>query len=162
MSLRSARFTGNPVLEAIAQGDQASYLRFGAQSDAGRAVREALIDLGHPIPDGATGFFGEQTSSAVITFKTENALLPNDPVVGIGTITTLDNFWALPFADRDEFLSWQTRPIPEFNFTRNDEQDRRLTGAQFSFSPLSSWVPAALQSAMLTGLTALLDSASGR
>jgi hypothetical protein len=157
--LRSARFTGNPVLEAIAQGDQASYLRFGAQSDAVRAVQEALIDLGHSIPDGATGFFGEQTSSAVITFKTENALVPNDPVVGIGTITTLDNFWALPFADRDEFLSGQTRPIPEFNFTRNDEQERRLTGAQFSFSPLSSWVPAAFQSAILTGLTALLDPA---
>ena len=33
MSLRSARFSGNPVLEAIAQGDQASYLRFGAQSE---------------------------------------------------------------------------------------------------------------------------------
>ena len=59
MSLRSARFTGNPVLEAIAQGDQASYLRFGAQGDAVRAVQEALIDLGHSIPDGATGFFGE-------------------------------------------------------------------------------------------------------
>ena len=87
----------------------------------------------------------------MIKFKTENELVPNDPVAGIGTITTLDNFWALPFADRDEFLSWQTRPIPEFNFTRNDEQQRRLTGALFSFSPLSAWVPAAFQDAILTG-----------
>ena len=56
MSLRSARFAGNPVLEAIGQGDQASFRRFDAQSDAVRGAQEALIDLGYSIPDGATGF----------------------------------------------------------------------------------------------------------
>jgi putative peptidoglycan binding protein len=157
MALASARFRGDPILERIRSGDTSAYLRFGAQGDAVRAVQFALIDLGSSIPNGATGNFGPQTSAAVVQFKTDHALVPNDPVVGIGTMTALDDAWALPFADRDEWLSWQTRPIREFNFTRRNELDRRNSGRQFTLNPLSAWLPGAFKDAMLRGITELLD-----
>lgn len=157
MTLQSARFRGDPVLERIATGDKTAYLRFGAQGEHVRAVQFGLIDQGFEIPDGATGNFLTQTSAAVVEYKTLRELHPNDPVVGIGTMTALDQDWALPFATRDEWLSWQTRPIPDFNFTRQDELFRQSVGAQFTFSPLSAWVPGPFKNALLTGITALLD-----
>ena len=157
MALSSARFRGDPILERIHDGDQSAYLRFGASGDAVRAVQFALIDLGYSIPAGATGNFASQTSDAVVQFKKDHTLVPNDPVVGIGTITELDNEWASPFADRDEWLSWQTRPISNFNFTRQNELDRQQSGGQFTFNPLSAWLPAPFKDAILTGIAAILD-----
>src|SRR5262245_24932521 len=125
LPLQSARFRGDPVLERIRAGDSSAFLRFGAQGTHVREIQNALIDLGYEIPDGATGFFGEQPSGGVVQFKTDQNLVPNDPVVGVGTITALDDLWAMPFADRDEFLQGQVRPIPEFNFTRRNELDRQ-------------------------------------
>ena len=145
------------MLERIRAEDTSAYLRRGAEGAHVREVQNALIDVGYSIPDGGTGFFGDQTSAAVVQFKTDQQLTPNDAVVGVGTITALDNLWAMPFADRDEFLQGQVRPIPEFNFTRRNELDRLLSAQQFTFSPLSAWLPDAFQSALLMGITALLD-----
>ncbi|MGC5534721.1 peptidoglycan-binding protein [Streptomyces sp. SR-10] len=37
--------------------------RFGRSNEDVRAVQRALIARGHAIPEGATGYFGEQTKS---------------------------------------------------------------------------------------------------
>jgi hypothetical protein len=63
----------------------------------------------------------------------------------------------MPFADRDEWLSWQTRPIPEFNFNRQNELDRLRTGGHYTFNPLSAWVPGPFKNALITAITGLLD-----
>lgn len=157
MALESARFRGDPVLERIAANDTTAFLRFGAHGDHVRKVQFALIDLGFEIPDGATGNFLQQTSAAVVAYKTSHGLVPNDPVAGIGTVTTLDREWATPFADRDEWLSWQTRPIPEFNFNRADELARRQAGRSFALNPLSAWLPAAFRDGIFAALAGLLD-----
>ncbi|MFE9566635.1 peptidoglycan-binding protein [Streptomyces sp. NPDC006487] len=120
LQLESARFRGDPVLERIRAADTTAYLKYGQSGEHIKAVQFALIDLGNPsyaLPSGATGFFGTETSNAVKKFKQDEALTPADPVVGVGTIARLDGKWALPNADRDEWLSWSTRPIPEFNFS---------------------------------------------
>lgn len=157
MALESARFRGDPVLERIASNDTSAFLRLGAQGDHVTKVQFALIDLGFDIPDGATGNFLQQTSAAVVAYKTSRGLVPNDPVAGVGTVTTLDGEWALPFADRDEWLSWQTRPISEFNFTRSDELARRQAGRDFLLSPLCAWLPPAFRDGIFTALAGLLD-----
>jgi peptidoglycan hydrolase-like protein with peptidoglycan-binding domain len=157
MDLQSARFRGDPLLQRIADADQSAYLSFGARGEPVRKVQYALIDLGYSIPDGATGLFASQTSAAVVKFKTEFHLVPNNPVVGVGTITALDGSWAVPFADREEFLSWTARPIQDFNFTRRDEFNRRNLAGHFTFHPLSAWVPDPFKAALITGLTGLLD-----
>lgn len=41
-----------------------SKVRFGQTNDDVRAVQRALIARGRKIPDGPTGFFGEQTKAA--------------------------------------------------------------------------------------------------
>jgi len=145
------------ILEQIAAGDQSAYLRFGSKGDQVQAVQYALIGLGYDIPDSTTGNFLSQTSAAVVKYKTAQGLQRNDPVVGKGTIGALDTAWAHPFADRDEWLSWQTRLIPDWNYTRQNELDRLNAGASFSFNPISSFLPAAFQQAIVTGLAGLLD-----
>lgn len=65
MALSSARFRGDLRLESVAAGNTQDYLKFNDQGDPVRAVQQALIDRGYPIPDGATGYFGGQTSTAV-------------------------------------------------------------------------------------------------
>ncbi|GGV07158.1 hypothetical protein GCM10010260_51040 [Streptomyces filipinensis] len=39
-------------------------VRFGEENEDVRTVQKALIARGHTIPDGATGYFGEQTKAA--------------------------------------------------------------------------------------------------
>jgi peptidoglycan hydrolase-like protein with peptidoglycan-binding domain len=157
MALQSARFRGVPRFDQIHAGVTTAYLRFNDQGDEVREVQYALIDLGYSIPSGATGFFGQQTSGAVVQFKTDHALYPNDPVVGTLTITKLDEYFALPFADRDEWLSWKTRRLPQWNFTRLNELTRLNTGGTFTWNPLSAWVPSAFKNAFVSGISELLD-----
>ncbi|MFI6600617.1 peptidoglycan-binding protein [Nonomuraea sp. NPDC050536] len=54
------------------------------------ALRELGFDLG---PAGADGFFGPATGTAVSLFKQQHALTPSDPVVGVGTMTKLDDLF---------------------------------------------------------------------
>lgn len=144
------------MLERIATGDASAFLRFGATGSAVQKLQQALIDSGFGIPDGATGNFFQQTATAVVAFKTARGLTPNDPVAGRGTVTTLDGEFALPFADHEEFVSWN-RALPEFNFTRRDENARRLNGTAFALAPVSSWLPAPVKDTMFASFMSLLD-----
>ncbi|MFG3002072.1 peptidoglycan-binding protein [Streptomyces sp. NPDC048340] len=160
LQLESARFRGDPVLEKIRAADTTAYLKYGQSGGHIKAVQFALIDLGNPayaIPSGATGFFGTETSNAVVKFKQAEGLTPADPVVGVGTITKLDGKWTLPNADRDEWLSWPTRPIPEFNFTRKNEMDRLSSGQTFTFNPVCGTIPTEFKGAITGALAELLD-----
>jgi hypothetical protein len=53
-------------------------------------VQQALMDLGYPIPSGATGNFLDETSAAVVAFKRQHKLSPDDPVIGVNTMAALD------------------------------------------------------------------------
>ncbi|AZP22688.1 peptidoglycan-binding protein [Streptomyces aquilus] len=160
LQLVSARFRGDPILERIRAADTTAYLKSGQSGEHIKAVQFALIDLGNPdyaIPSGATGFFGAETANAVKNFKQDEGLVPSDPVVGVGTITRLDGKWALPNADRDEWLSWTTRLIPEFNFTRKNEMTRLSLGQTFTFNPVCGAIPTKFKDAITGALAELLD-----
>jgi hypothetical protein len=61
------------------------------ESDAVLRIQQALLALGFELPDsGPDGVFGDETGAAVVAFKTDRGLVPNDPVVGPGTTTRLD------------------------------------------------------------------------
>ncbi|MGE2712469.1 peptidoglycan-binding domain-containing protein [Mycolicibacterium litorale] len=64
---------------------------FGENGVPVKRVQHALLELGFSIPDGDTGFFGNQTAAAVVDYKTQRGLVPNDPVVGAGTSKRLDD-----------------------------------------------------------------------
>jgi hypothetical protein len=44
-------------------------IKQGERSEAVRAVQEALLRVGESIPDGATGYFGNQTLQAVLSYQ---------------------------------------------------------------------------------------------
>jgi hypothetical protein len=92
-TLRARRFAGDPVLEGCLAGTH----RMLAPEE-GRAVlrvQQALLDLGFTLPQhGADGKFGSETGQVVSTFKTQHNLQPTDPVVGKGTMATLDGLFA--------------------------------------------------------------------
>lgn len=157
MSLASARFRGNPRLERIAAGSTADYLRIGNSGDEVKAVQLALIDRGYGIPDGATGYFGNQTSEAVVNYKTAEGLVPNDPVVGVGTLTKLDEYFVLPFADHEEWASWEARPLGDWNFNRRKELVRQAVGTPFSFNAISNFLPTEVRDGIAGGLAELLN-----
>ncbi|MEU8678664.1 peptidoglycan-binding domain-containing protein [Streptomyces sp. NPDC048560] len=154
--LSSARFRGEPILERIRAADTTAYVSHGHQGEHVSTVQYALMDLSYEIPDGATGYFGDQTAAAVKVFQ-ESHGLDDDTIVGIDTISALDDAWALPFADREEWLSWQERPIPEFNFTRKNELDRQTLGNLYSFSPEGAPLPLEYQDGLLLGIEWLLN-----
>jgi peptidoglycan hydrolase-like protein with peptidoglycan-binding domain len=54
-------------------------------------VQQALLDLGYAIPSGATGAFLDETGAAVTAFKRDHFLVPDDPVIGPGTMSALDH-----------------------------------------------------------------------
>lgn len=89
MPLRSARLTGDPVLENCLN-DQAR-IQSGDNSLSVKRLQQGLLDLGRSVgPAGADGIFGSDTGSAVTAYKTDHGLVPNDPVVGPGTTQALD------------------------------------------------------------------------
>jgi peptidoglycan hydrolase-like protein with peptidoglycan-binding domain len=95
MALTSARFAGVDRLERCAAGEFAARLTPGTQGDSVARVQQALMDLGEPLPlAGADGIFGEETTEAVLRYKTRrNLRSPDgsiDGVVGPLTMGTLD------------------------------------------------------------------------
>lgn len=90
MPLRSARLTGDPVLENCFLGQHRML-----EPESGLPVyrlQSALLELGRPVgPKGADGIFGHDTGAAVTAYKTDKGLVPNDPVVGPGTSKALDD-----------------------------------------------------------------------
>jgi peptidoglycan hydrolase-like protein with peptidoglycan-binding domain len=56
-----------------------------------KTVQEALLAIGYPLPNfGADGDFGTETGNAVVAFKADWHLVPDDPVIGPKTIAALD------------------------------------------------------------------------
>ncbi|MGH8729489.1 MAG: peptidoglycan-binding domain-containing protein [Burkholderiales bacterium] len=92
MPLRSLRFAGDPTLEKCIAG---SHRMFSAEEGLPvLRIQAALLELGFSLgPQGADGIFGNQTGAAVSVFKSQQTppLVPTDPVVGVGTMTALDN-----------------------------------------------------------------------
>jgi hypothetical protein len=87
MALRSARFAGDALLEACIAGRR--ILAYGAQGESVREVQQLLIDLGYPIPDGATAGFYKQTQAAVRAFQVAHGLAA-DAKIGPSTMGALD------------------------------------------------------------------------
>ena len=164
MALIAPRFGSDPILTSRKNGTHR--MLTPEAGPAVRMVQEALIDLGFAVPPpGADGTFGSGTGAAVVAFKTARGIFPNDPVVGVQTMTALDNECAdkppAPFVDRSEWASWRDRAnfprVGAFNFTRADELARRAAGRLFAFDAVSQWLPPLLQTALVQSLPALLD-----
>src|SRR5262245_792266 len=121
-------------------------------------VQQGLLDLGYGLgPKADDAWFGTDTGRAVTKFKTEHDIAPTDPVVGPKTMKALDDIWALPFADREEWRSWHLRELPEWNWTRDDDLNRRRLGFPITLAPTAAWLPAPFKTALVRGLTELLD-----
>jgi peptidoglycan hydrolase-like protein with peptidoglycan-binding domain len=99
VDFRSMRLAGDRDLTKVLNGS----LRLGApgtppipapvlsNGPAVAKVQQALIDIGYPMPRfGADGSFGGETGTAVVAFKKDWHLVPNDPVVGPKTMAALD------------------------------------------------------------------------
>src|SRR3954462_8418203 len=90
MPLRSARLTGDQVLENCLTGGHR--MLSGEDGLPVLRVQSALLDLGRSVgPHGADGLFGPDTGAAVTAEKTDKGRVPMVPVVGPGTIRALDN-----------------------------------------------------------------------
>lgn len=89
MALINPRFAGDPVLEACLAGEHR--MMSPETGPAVAKVQQALIDLGFALPvHGANGSFNDETGAAVVAYKTNRQIFPNDPVVGPKTMTSLD------------------------------------------------------------------------
>ncbi len=92
MALRCLRFAGDQFLEDCAGGTRRMLLN--DEDLAVVRVQTALRELGFDIGShGADGFFGPDTGAAVSAFKQQQGLNPSDPVVGVGTMTRLDDIF---------------------------------------------------------------------
>ncbi len=99
MALVAQRFSGSPTLQACAAGGH-RMMAGEPDSDAVRRLQESLDDIGFPC--GVTdGRFGNNTGDAVVAFKRAMGLSPDDPVIGVGTMTALDGFFDWEPADPD-------------------------------------------------------------
>jgi hypothetical protein len=71
MPLTNPRFVGDAVLEACLAGQHR--MMAPETGPAVAKVQQALIDLGFALPmHGADGTFSDETSSAVVAYKTEH------------------------------------------------------------------------------------------
>lgn len=86
--LTSARFAGDPVLEACLDNEQ--ILQSGNSGPAVILIQQALIDAGFPLPRfGADGDFGNETRTALRDFQRTSGLAA-DGKVGPATMSALD------------------------------------------------------------------------
>jgi len=92
--LESARFRGDRSdTGEYPRGRNDNVPRYGQSGEHIRAVQFALTDLGDPayaIPSGATGFFGAETSNAVVNFKQAEEWTGCSPVRRTRSIPTAD------------------------------------------------------------------------
>ncbi|WP_433917454.1 peptidoglycan-binding protein [Streptomyces canus] len=70
-----------------------SRVQFGETNEDIRTVQKALIARGHPIPDGPTGFFGEQTKAAYRAEQRAQGFTGHDAdgTPGCASLTTLSH-----------------------------------------------------------------------
>jgi peptidoglycan hydrolase-like protein with peptidoglycan-binding domain len=92
--LKSPRFAGDPVLEAVY--DDEMLLMVGARGEAVAKIQQALVDAGFPLPKfGVDGIFGAETKKVVMDFQTE-AGLKVDGIVGPETLGDMDQVPTCP------------------------------------------------------------------
>lgn len=93
MPLDSQRFRTNATLTScVDQGYR--MMRDEPDVDAVKRLQLALSDLGYIQVARVDGIWGDKTSAAVVEFKTQEQLEPNDPVASRGTIGQLDRYFA--------------------------------------------------------------------
>ncbi|MFE5399289.1 peptidoglycan-binding domain-containing protein [Streptomyces sp. NPDC056568] len=95
MSLPAFRFRYDQILEQALAGEHRLLVSIPTGPfEPGRHVRrvqQALIDAGFALPEhGADSAYGPETADAVVRFWTEQRIFPNDGVVGVQTMQTLD------------------------------------------------------------------------
>jgi phosphatidylserine/phosphatidylglycerophosphate/cardiolipin synthase-like enzyme len=83
----SPRFFGSDALELVLAGHR-MFDGSGDPPEAIALVQQALADIGFTVD--VNGTFDSETGDAVTAFKTSKGLMPNDPVVGPGTMAALD------------------------------------------------------------------------
>lgn len=89
MPLTNPRFAGDPVLEACFAGEHR--MMAPETGPAVAKVQRALLDLGFALPvHGADGRFSDETGAAVVAYKTDRTIFPNDAVIGRKTMGSLD------------------------------------------------------------------------
>ncbi len=92
--LKSPRFAGDPVLEAVFDNER--LLHIGSRGEAVRKIQQALVDAGFALPRfGVDGIFGPETRGAVKQFQTVFDLLV-DGIVGPQTMGRLDEHYETP------------------------------------------------------------------
>ena len=94
-TLKAFRFRYDEVLQACLDGThQLKVVNPAGPFETGRHVlkiQQALLDEGFSLPNhGADSQYGPETADAVSKFKTSQQLFPDDGVVGVKTMTTLD------------------------------------------------------------------------
>ncbi len=99
--LQSQRFTGVSTLERCITEDY-RLMAGNPDSVAVTRLQDALADLGYLPLTEIDGIFGERTGRAVTAFKTDSDITPNDPVVGFGTMTALDGWFASEPSEPDD------------------------------------------------------------
>jgi hypothetical protein len=95
--LVAPRFFGEEVLEACL-GTHRISAGSGDPPETIAVLQQALADLGFTVD--VDGVFGAQTAAAVTAYKTGKGLVPNDPVVGSGTMRALDDDFTHELIDR--------------------------------------------------------------
>lgn len=132
--LKCPRFAGDPFLQDCA--DNVRQMRAPDQGLAVKRVQAALVDVRLSVGEkGLDGAFGPDTGKAVTAYKTDRGLSPNDPVVGPGTMGTLD---AELFFDPPE-LDPTFREFSPLVVSRRLEPFVGIELAAFIGAPLDSW-----------------------
>jgi hypothetical protein len=101
VSLKAPRFNPPAVSQVAADRlkkamNNSPPLGLGQSGEAVTALQKALLDLHQPsikIPDGATGYFGNQTQEALITFQKLFKLVKRDGLAGNETLGRLDELY---------------------------------------------------------------------
>ncbi|MEV6396223.1 peptidoglycan-binding protein [Streptomyces sp. NPDC051907] len=98
--LNAQRFSGLTPLENCLNGTHKLQAGEPDRTSVDR-VQSALVDFGYAVAGGIDGIFGPGTGAAVTAFKTDEGLSPTDPVIGVGTMTRLDDHFAHEQANPD-------------------------------------------------------------
>lgn len=127
LALKAFRFRYDETLEKILAGEHRLLINNPAGPfEAGRhvsKVQQALVDAGFPLPThGVDGRYGQETADAVAAFKTSQRIFPNDGVVGVNTMRTLD----VIFADEPQFIP----PAPQLGDLSIDELIEAVDGTE--------------------------------
>lgn len=169
--LSSPRFTGNGLLQSIFNNrDVISKNRNRSSDVAVRAIQQALMDAGFPLPTfGVDGLFGTETENAVKAFQAASGLIvaEQDGVVGQNTISRLDSRFPTTNAAGSPTICATPKNVPVDVFildgvTRNITLDftvmNQVYGScclQFTQNSLTSFN--AIETATILGADGLLE-----